>query len=38
MNATERDYYTIEAIDTLPQATQRDLAKHTAMALGVVNN
>ena len=37
MNATERDYYTIEAIELMPQASQRELAKYMGMALGKVN-
>ena len=37
MNATECDYYTIEAIELMPQASQRELAKCMGMALGKVN-
>ena len=29
MNATERDYYTIEAIELMPEASQRELTKYT---------
>ena len=37
MNVLERDYYTIEAIELMPEASQRDLAKYTGMSLGKVN-
>ena len=37
MNALERDYYTIEAIELMLEASQRDLAKYTGMSLGKVN-
>ena len=34
MNVLERDYYTIEAIELMPEAPQRDLAKYTVIRLG----
>ena len=37
MKILERDYYTIEAIDFMPEASQRDIAKYTGMSLGKVN-
>ena len=37
MNVLERDYYTIEDIEFMPEASQRDLAKYTGMSLGKVN-
>ena len=37
MNVLERDYYTIEAIELMPEASQRDLSKYTGMSLGKVN-
>lgn len=37
MNVLERDYYTIEAIELMPETSQRELAKYMGVALGKVN-
>ena len=37
MSSIERDYYTIAAIEALPDATQRELADYLNMSLGKMN-
>jgi DNA-binding PadR family transcriptional regulator len=37
MSSIERDYYTIAAIQALPDATQRELADYLNMSLGKMN-
>ena len=37
MSSIERDYYTVAAIEALPDATQRELADYLNMSLGKMN-